>query len=226
MWIEREFVRPPVALLERFRGLPSGILSDAMGRLQGCDAGIHPLERGWRVCGPAFTVQCIEACNWGAHQALQMAQPGDVLILANRGAMTSAVWGHVMTAAAKRAGLGGVVVDGCIRDADENRADTFPIFARGATAAGPHKKWPCSINVPVSCGGVAILPGDIVVGDGDGVVVIPAKRAEGVLRDALVRMETERTWYRRIEEGATTLELLGIEAVDDLTKADPKDPAQ
>jgi 4-hydroxy-4-methyl-2-oxoglutarate aldolase len=143
-----------------------------------------------------------------------MARPGDVLVLSSRGAMTSAVWGHVMTVAAKRAGLGGVVVDGCIRDADENRADTFPIFARGAAPAGPHKKWPCSINVPVSCGGVAVLPGDIVIGDGDGIVVVPARRAEEVLREALLRVETERTWYRRIEEGATTLELLGIDPAD------------
>lgn len=219
MWIERDFVRPPTALIERFRSLPTGILADAMGRLQGCDAGIAPMAPGWRVCGPAFTVQCIEACNWGAHQALQMASPGDVLVLANRGSMTSSVWGHVMTVAAKRAQLGGVVIDGCIRDAEENRADTFPIFARGVTPAGPHKKWPCAINVPASCGGVAVLSGDIVVGDGDGVVIVPARRAEDVLRDALVRVETEQMWHRRLAEGATTLELLGIDPI-------AKDPAR
>jgi 4-hydroxy-4-methyl-2-oxoglutarate aldolase len=214
MWIERDFVRPPEELLKGFRGLSTGNLSDAMGRMQGCDAGIAPLAAGWRLCGPAFTVQCIEACNWGAHHALSMARAGDVLILSNRGAMTSAVWGHVMTTAAKRAGLGGVVVDGCVRDADENRADTFPIFARGIAPAGPHKNWPCSINVPVSCGGVAVLPGDIVVGDGDGIVIVPARRAEEVLRGGVARREIEQEWYRRIGEGATTVEILNLDPID------------
>lgn len=215
MWIQRDFVRPAPELIARFASLPASIVSDAMDRLQAMDGQIRALHGKARLCGPAFTIQCVEACNWGAHHALRMAKPGDVLVISNRGATTSSVWGHLMTTAAKRAGIAGVVIDGCIRDAEENRADGFPIFARGAAPGGPHKKWPCHINVPVSCGGVAVLPGDIVLGDADGVVVVPAARAESVLGDAAARAATERDWYRRVEAGQSTVDILGLGPIEE-----------
>lgn len=190
--------------------LPTGILSDCMNRMQSLDAGVRAISPGMRLCGPAFTVQSVESNNWGAHQALTLAKAGDVLVLAARGGMQSAVWGHVMTAAAKKRELAGVIVDGCIRDSEENRADSLPIFARGICPGGPHKGWPCNLNVPVSCAGVAILPGDIVVGDGDGVVVVPVSRATQVLEESVKRMETEKDWYRRLEAGESTVSLLGL----------------
>jgi regulator of RNase E activity RraA len=106
--------------------------------------------------------------------------------------------------------LAGVVIDGCIRDSAENRSDTLPIFARGICPAGPHKGWPCNLNVPVSCAGVAVLPGDIVVGDDDGVVVVPASRAIQVLEESSKRMATEKDWYRRLQAGESTVSLLGL----------------
>jgi 4-hydroxy-4-methyl-2-oxoglutarate aldolase len=181
-----------------------------MNRMQALDAGIRPIAPGLKICGPAFTVQSVESNNWGAHQALVLAKAGDVLVLAARGGMQSAVWGHVMTQAAKNRGLAGVVIDGCIRDSAENRSDTLPIFARGICPAGPHKGWPCNLNVPVSCAGVAVLPGDIVVGDDDGVVVVPASRAIQVLEESSKRMATEKDWYRRLQAGESTVSLLGL----------------
>ncbi len=181
-----------------------------MNRMQAMDAAIRPISSGMRICGPAFTIQSVESNNWGAHQALALAQTGDVLVLAARAGMQSAVWGHVMTVAAKKRGVAGVVVDGCIRDSSENRNDTLPIFARGICAAGPHKGWPCNLNVPVSCGGVAILPGDIIVGDDDGIAVVPASRAAQVLDESSKRMELEKDWYRRIAAGETTIDVLGL----------------
>lgn len=208
-WVIRDFERPPKELVQRLEKVPTGILSDCMNRMQSLDAGIRPMSRG-RICGPAFTVQSVESNNWGAHQALSMVEAGDVLVLAARGGMHAAVWGHVMTAAARNRGLAGVVVDGCIRDYAENRSDTLPIYARGICPAGPHKGWPCNLNVPVSCAGVAVLPGDVIVGDDDGVVVVPIDRVAGVLEESVARIATERDWYRRLEAGENTISLLGL----------------
>jgi 4-hydroxy-4-methyl-2-oxoglutarate aldolase len=209
-WVIRDFDRPPQELVKHLGSVPTGILSDCMNRMQSLDAGIRPIAPGLKICGPAFTVQSVESNNWGAHQALVLAKTGDVLVLAARGGMQSAVWGHVMTEAAKKRGLSGVVIDGCMRDSAENRSDTLPIFARGICPAGPHKGWPCNLNVPVSCAGVAVLPGDIIVGDDDGVVVVPAYRAIQVLEESRKRMATEKDWYRRLEEGESTVNLLGL----------------
>lgn len=209
-WIVRDFERPAKELVQRLGNVPTGILSDCMNRMQSLDAGIRPISSGMRICGPVFTLQSVESNNWGAHQALVLAQAGDVLVLAARGGMRSAVWGHVMTVAAKKRGLAGAVIDGCIRDSAENRVDSLPIFARGICAAGPHKGWPCNLNVPVACGGVAVLPGDIIVGDDDGVVVVPATRAAQVLEESSKRVELEKDWYRRIDAGETTVNLLGL----------------
>ena len=209
-WIVRDFDRLPQELVRQLGGVPTGILSDCMNRMQSLDAGIRPIAPGLKICGPAFTVQSVESNNWGAHQALVLAKAGDVIVLAARGGMQSAVWGHVMTQAAKNRGLAGVVIDGCIRDSAENRADTLPVFARGICPAGPHKGWPCNLNVPVSCAGVAVLPGDIVIGDDDGVVVVPASRAVQVLEESAKRIDTEKDWYRRLEAGESTVSLLGL----------------
>jgi 4-hydroxy-4-methyl-2-oxoglutarate aldolase len=212
-WIVKDFARPDPELVRRCATVPTGILGDCMNRFQSMNAGVQALVPGRRVCGPAFTVASMESCNWGGHQALAAAAPGDVLVIAARGGMQNAVWGHVMTVAAKKRGLAGVVIDGCIRDARENREVDFPIFCRGACPGGPHKGWPCNLNVPVSCGGVAVLPGDIVVADDDGVVVVPPGRAPEVLNEAEGRMALEQDWFRRLERGETTLSLLGIKPV-------------
>lgn len=209
-WVIQDFNRLPHELMARLGTIATGILSDCMNRMQSLDGAVRPISPGLRLCGPAFTVQSVESNNWGAHQALAIAKPGDVLVLAARGGMHSAVWGHVMTTAAKKRGLAGIIVDGCIRDSVENRSDTLPIFARGICSAGPHKGWPCNLNVPVSCAGVAVLPGDVIVGDDDGVVVVPAERLAQVLEESAERIETEQDWYRRIEAGQTTVSLLGL----------------
>ncbi len=209
-WVVRDVSRVAVATIEAFRGLPTGILSDCMNRQMAMDAGVSSLVRGRVVIGAAFTVQSVESCNWGGHQALAMAQPGDVLVVAARGGRSAAVWGNIMTVAARMNGLAGVVIDGCIRDSAENRADELPIFCRGTCAAGPHKGWPCNLNVPVSCAGVPVMPGDLIVGDDDGVVVVPRVRAEEILVEARERLATEREWYRRINAGESTLTVLGL----------------
>jgi 4-hydroxy-4-methyl-2-oxoglutarate aldolase len=209
-WINTEFSRPSAELLKQFEGIPTSILSDCMNRFQAMDAGIKPLREGTKLLGAAFTVQAMESSNWEAHQALAMAMAGDVLVIAARGGMNNAVWGHVMTFAAKQRGLAGVVIDGCIRDGAENKADTLPIYCRGIASAGPHKGWQGNINVPVACAGVVVNAGDIIIGDDDGIVVIPLAKAEEVLAEAKERMAGEAAWYKRLEAGETTVEILGL----------------
>lgn len=210
-WIVTNFQRPDPGIIEALGQTPTAILGDCMNRFQSMHAAIKALEPGRRVCGPAFTVQSMESSNWGGHQALQLAQPGDVLVISARAGEMGAVWGHIMTFAAKKRGIAGVVIDGCIRDLQENRSDDFPVFCRGACPGGPHKGWKGNLNVPVSCGGVAVLPGDIIVGDDDGVVVVPQQYAKQVIDEAQKRLKTEEEWYKRLEAGESTLDLLGLE---------------
>jgi len=212
-WLNRQFERAPKKMVAACGSVPTGVLSDCMNRFQAMDAAIRPLVPGMKCVGSAFTVQAMESCNWGAHQALALAKPGDVLVIAARGSALGAVWGHVMTLAATRKGIAGVVLDGCVRDVEENRRELLPIFCRGICPGGPHKGWPCNLNVPVSCAGVAVLPGDIVVGDEDGVVVVPCARATQVLAEARKKLETEKDWKRRVAAGEDTPSLLGLERV-------------
>lgn len=209
-WIHRDFPRPTRDLVAQFKGIPTSILSDSMNRFQAMDAGIKALKTGTRLVGVAFTLQTMESANWETHQALTLAQAGDVLVVAARGSLNAAVWGHVMTAASKQIGLAGVVIDGCIRDAEENRADSLPIFCRGVAPAGPHKGWQGNINVPVACAGVVVKAGDIIVGDDDGIVVVPQEHAQEVLAEALERIKTEENWYQRIAAGEKTADILGL----------------
>lgn len=209
-WIVRDFERPDPELLASFKDLPSSILSDCMNRFQAMDGGIQALSPGRPLLGSAITVQAMESSNWGAHQALALAKPGDVLVIAARGGMMNAVWGYVMTHSAMKRGLAGIVIDGCIRDATENREPGWPIYCRGVAPGGPHKGWQENINVPVACAGTVVQPGDIIVADDDGVVVVPLARAKAVLAEAYDRLTIEEEWLRRIDDGETTADILGL----------------
>ena len=158
------------------------------------------------------------------HQAIYLAEPGDVIVVDARGHLDTSVWGGIQTLACEKCGVAGVVIDGSVRDLQEIRESRFPVFCKGVVPAGPHKGWGDSINIPIQCGGVPVNPGDIVVGDDDGVVVIPKNEAEEVLSLAKERIETEKKWIRGIKGGKTTLEVieldkkikeLGVEMLDE-----------
>lgn len=181
------------SLVERFRRMATPNLADAMGRFNFMDPGI--LSRtALPLCGLAVTVNARPADNLMVHKALQVASPGDVIVVNTCGNTTSAVFGELMCNTAVAAKLGGIVVDGAIRDVDGLTALAFPAFSRSVSAGGCDKDGPGEINVPISCGGVVVSPGDIVVGDHDGVVVVPRADAAEVLSlvQALVERETKR----------------------------------
>jgi regulator of RNase E activity RraA len=185
--------RLPDQLVERFRGLASPNLADAMGRFNFMDPGIRS-RSGFSLCGRAVTVLCRPADNLMVHKALQVAEPGDIVVVSTCGNTTSAVFGELMchTAAAKK--LGGIIVDGAIRDVDGITKLGFAAFSRAVCPGGCDKDGPGEINVPISCGNTVVMPGDIIVGDDDGVAVVPRDHAEHVLSgvDALVARERSR----------------------------------
>ena len=145
------------------------------------------------------------------HRALTDAEPGSVLVVDAQGGTARAVWGAVMTTAAIERGIVGAVIDGAVRDIDEIASMDFPVFARATCPAGPHKGFRGVHGVPVQCGGVVTNPGDIVVGDADGVTVVPADRAEAALAEVEAVVARERQWLARIRAGETSAEILGLD---------------
>lgn len=185
--------RVSVELVNRFRGLAPANLADAMGRFNFMDPDIRS-RSGIAMCGVAVTVLCRPADNLMVHKALELAEPGEVVVVSTCGNTTSAVFGELMchTAAAKK--LGGIVVDGAIRDVDGITRLGFPAFSRTVSPGGCDKDGPGEINVPIACGNTVVAPGDIIVGDEGGVAVVPCEQAEQVLRlvEELMTRETAR----------------------------------
>jgi 4-hydroxy-4-methyl-2-oxoglutarate aldolase len=183
--------RPEPDLLAAFSDIATATLSDAMGRHGALSTAIRPIYENICMVGTALTVLCFPGDNLMTHKALQMVQPGDVLVI-DDGDSSSGCFGHRSALAARDRGGGGVVVSGSIRDVAALRQERFPVFARGVSPRAPQKNTPGSINVSVHVGGIVISPGDIVVGDDDGVVIIPLAMASAVLEKARFRDRKER----------------------------------
>ncbi len=183
-------------LAGQFRGLATSNLADSMGRFHFMDPGIR-IRTGLPLCGIAVTVITRPGDNLMVHKAMEIALPGDVIVVNTCGNITSAVFGELMGNSAVAARLGGVVVDGAVRDAPALAALRFPVFSRAVCAGGCDKDGPGEINVPIACGNTVVMPGDLVVGDEDGVAVVPREEAEEVLK--LVRGLKERE-AKRIAE--------------------------
>jgi len=172
--------RTPADLVEAFRGKASSNVGDAMGRFHFMDPGVVS-RTGLPLCGVAVTVSARPGDNLMVHKAMEVARPGDVVVVSTNGNTTSAVFGELMGTAATVAGLGGIVVDGAIRDVDGLKRLGLPAFSRTVTPGGCDKDGPGEINVPIACGNAVVMPGDLIVGDEDGVVMVPRGDAMEVL---------------------------------------------
>ena len=148
------------------------------------------------MAGPAFTVKTRPGDNLMVHKALDLAEPGDVLVVDAGGDLTNAIIGEIMSGYANARGLAGMVINGAIRDADEIRAKPFPVFAAGVTHRGPYKDGPGEINVPVALGGMVIEPGDLVLGDGDGLLCVPYDATAAVYALASEKQKVEEREIR------------------------------
>ena len=194
--------RPAPELLEQFREIPVANLDDNMGRIYGLDAGLKPLNR-IPLCGPAFTVKCPSGDNLMFHKALDLCRPGDVLVISGVGGGQRSFSGELMLSYAAAKKLGGFVIEGYVRDLDGYGRVDFPVYARGIQANGPYKNGPGEINVPVAAGGQVIMPGDILVGDSDGLIVVPARDAQEVLAAGKATLAAETEKLRRYQTGET-----------------------
>jgi 4-hydroxy-4-methyl-2-oxoglutarate aldolase len=183
--------RPEPEILAAFADITTATLSDAMGRHGAVSSAIRPMYEGIRMVGAALTVLCFPGDNLMTHKALQMVQPGDVIVI-DDGDSNTGCFGHRSALTARARGGAGVVVSGSVRDVAMLRQERFPVFARGVSPRAPQKNTPGSINVPVHIGGIVVCPGDIVVGDDDGVVVVPRAMATAVLEKARFRELKEK----------------------------------
>ncbi|MDA8227442.1 MAG: RraA family protein [Desulfitobacterium hafniense] len=216
--------RPSKELVDGFKGLPVANIADEMNRFSCMDARIKPLN-STPLLGPAFTVKARSADNLMFHKALEMAQPGDVIVVDVQGDIVNSITGDIMMTEARKKGIAGIVIDGAVRDSDSLRKMDMPIYAAGVTPKGPYKDGPGEINVPVCCGGLVVNPGDIVVGDGDGIVIINPNDAPVVLEKAKSKQAKEQAIFKAIEEGTRDkswvdkeLKVRGCEIIDDYYK--------
>lgn len=185
-------------------------LLEAHPEVRSLPASIVPLSRPVSLCGPAFTVRCDPGDNLGVHRALAEACSGKVLVVATGAALGFGFWGEITTVAAIQNGVRGLVTDGCVRDTREIRQSGFPVFCGGIAIPGTTKKSKGDLNIPVTIGDIRVMPGDIIVGDDDGVVSVPAAIEADVLEKAGARLEKEVAILGRLRKGELTMDLLGL----------------
>ena len=178
-------------VVRQFRDIPVANISDSMSRLTAGGARLRPMHGGGAMAGPAFTVKTRPGDNLMVHKALDLAEPGDVIVIDAGGDLTNAIIGEIMSTYAKARGVAGIVINGAIRDADAIRAGTFPVFAAGVTHRGPYKDGPGEINVAVAIDGMVIEPGDLVLGDGDGLLCVPFDATDAVYALASEKVKVE-----------------------------------
>lgn len=200
--IRQHFERTPAALLAKFREAASGPVVDAMGRRGALDTTIRPVTQNTAFCGNALTVWTVPRDNLAPYAALKFAQPGDVLVVATAGCDEASVLGDIAIGMARNAGIVAVVTDGLVRDKRGLDAVGIPVFARGLSPNSPFKNGPGEIGGTVTLGRISINPGDIVLGDIDGVVVVPRASAAQVYERLQAVLEKEAAMEARVTAGA------------------------
>jgi regulator of RNase E activity RraA len=188
-------------LARQFLEVPVANVSDCMARMTAGGARLRPMHSGGRMAGPALTVKSRPGDNLMLHKALQLAKPGDVIVVDAGGDLTNAITGEIMVGDAIGQGLGGFVIDGAIRDAGFIRANAFPVYAAGVTHRGPYKDGPGEINVPIAIDGMVIEPGDLVIGDEDGFLCVPFDDVERLLAAAHQKQAAETVMVAGIADG-------------------------
>lgn len=200
----------PASLLKTLRDIGPATLHEAQGQSGAVDSAIRPLDPSTRIAGPALTVDCRPSDNLVLHHALTKARPGDVLVVDAKGFIDAGPWGDVMSLAAQTVGVAALVIDGSVRDASSIVAMGFPVFSRGISIIGTNKNQPGRVGIPIVFGGVQVNHGDIIVGDRDGLVVVPRARAVEVARLGREREAKEEALREQIRGGRSTVDLLGL----------------
>ncbi len=215
--LKRRRVVSPV-LVAAFREMPVANISDNMSRMFAAGARLSPMHAGGVMAGPALTVRTRPGDNLMVHKALDMAAPGDIVVVDAGGDLSNAIIGEIMTSYAQTRSIGGIVVNGAIRDAGTIRDGDFPVYAAGITHRGPYKDGPGEINVTIAIDGMTIEPGDLVIGDEDGLLCVPFDACETVLAATQAKHAAELEQLADIAAGKAdrswvdaTLKRLGCE---------------
>ncbi|WP_185805329.1 RraA family protein [Bacillus canaveralius] len=193
--------RPDKELVKQFEKVVTPHISDNMSRLCAMGPSLRPYHKSGKLVGTAVTVKTRPGDNLLVHKAIDMAEPGDVIVVDAGGETTNAIVGEIMLRLAQKKGINGFVINGAIRDTAAFKDDVFPVFAKGVTHRGPYKDGPGEINVSISIAGTIVKPGDIVVGDEDGVVVVPAEDASKILQLVRAQQIKEIKILDSIEDG-------------------------
>ena len=195
--------QPGVAqdLVSLFKEIPVANISDCMARMTAAGPLVRPMHDGTTMAGVAFTVKSRAGDNLMLHKALDLAAPGDVIVVECGGDTTNSMLGELMMTYAQHRGLAGIVMNGAIRDSHELRRSSFPVFAAGVTHRGPYKNGPGEINVPIAIDGMVVQPGDLIVGDADGVLCIPRDSAADIYAKAKAKNDLEKKQFIEMRDG-------------------------
>ncbi|ARK28654.1 RraA family protein [Halalkalibacter krulwichiae] len=193
--------RVPKQIIDEYREFVTPHISDNMNRLNSVDSSIRPIHTEGKLVGSAFTVKTRPGDNLLVHKAIDMAEPGDVIVVDAGGDVTNAIMGEIMVRIAKKNGIEGFIINGAIRDSKEIKEMNYPMYAKGVIHRGPYKDGPGEINVPIQLAGVVVNPGDLVVGDMDGIVIVPQEHTEAIADKVRGTMEMENKTMDAIEDG-------------------------
>lgn len=196
-------------LIQQLSKFSAATICEALGNKGYLPSAIKPIAKGMKVCGPAYTVQTMPRDNVLLHRAYAYAQAGDVLIADCSGFYEAGYWGDLMSLGAKTKGINGLVIDACVRDADDIEAMGFPVFSRGLCIRGTSNHGDGTLNEPIIIGGVLINPGDIVVGDRDGVVIVPQNKIEETIEKAMAREAKEERTREELRKGRVSIDIYG-----------------
>ena len=196
-------------IIKELSKFSAATLHEALGKQGNLPSAIKPIAANMKVCGPAYTVKTMPRDNILLHRAYAYAKPGDVIVADCSGFYEAGYWGDLMSLGAKTKGINGLVIDGCVRDADDIEAMGFNVFSRGLSILGTSNYGDGFLNEPIVIGDVLINPGDIIVGDRDGVVVVPATRIEEAIEKAIAREAKEENTRKQLREGKTSIEIYG-----------------
>ena len=203
--VRKRIERPSQEIIESFKEYASATIHEASGRKGYISSRVKPITRGIKVCGPAFTVQCAAGDNMMLHKALELAQPGDIIVATVGGAEEFGYWGDLMSVSAVARKLGGLCIEGCIRDSEDIVELGFPVFSTGFCIRGSGKGTLGLINYPTIFGGQTIQPGDLIVGDDDGLVSVRREECAEVLEKAVNRVNAEIKKAEALSSGISSV---------------------
>ncbi|TDY16853.1 4-hydroxy-4-methyl-2-oxoglutarate aldolase [Paraburkholderia sp. BL6665CI2N2] len=211
--VTRTITRPSPSLIEALSALPPATLHEAQGRRYALDWRIKPIYPGMRFCGPALTARCTPGDNLMLQVAISLAEPGDVLVIDTGGNPEQGPFGEVLATACVARGIAGLVINSGVRDAAAIQKLAFPVFSTGLSVKGTVKETLGDVNLPVVVGGVSIAPGDVIAGDDDGAVVVPAADAARIATLSREREDKEAAFMARLRSGENVLQVLGMDRV-------------